>query len=124
MAIFKDDLKIGHMVAGADLSAELNKFVKVSADDTVVLVAAATDLVAGVNERNDGGNGKAITINRGVMLKVVAGGTVNAGDEVASANGTAIAASSGNVVHGICSKGGAAGELIEVIAELNAYVKA
>lgn len=81
--------------AGADLRTKKNFLVKQSADDTVVLAAAATDIVVGVvgNKANTGELVEVIRAASGSTFKVVAGGTITRGARLVSdAAGKAIVA--------------------------------
>lgn len=77
--------------AGADLSGKLHLLVKMSADFTVVLAAAGSDQVVGVlREENTSGN--PVTVQYGGIGKVVAGGTIVAGNRLTSdGSGKAVA---------------------------------
>ena len=72
-------------LAGADLSAKQFFIIKISTtnDKQVVLAAAGTDPIIGVLE-NKPASGKAAAIQIGGTAKVIAGGTVTAGDLITS----------------------------------------
>lgn len=106
---FEDTFK-----AGADLSAEQYKLVKVTASNTVE-VAGAGELAIGVLQdkpvADQGGNVTVIG-----LTKVVAGGTIAAGAKVAAnATGQAVVAAAGNEVLGIAQEAGVANDVIEIL---------
>jgi hypothetical protein len=76
--------------AGADLSSDQHKFVKISADDTVILCAAATDVPAGVLQNAPDAAGKAATVRVLGLSKVSADAALTAGNLIGtSADGQA-----------------------------------
>ena len=102
--------------AGADLSADQFTFVVVAADGQVDQVSSAGGEVDGVLLNDPAAAGRAATVAYAGVVKVYAGGTVASGAKVQSdASGAAITAASGDLVVGKCVKGGAVGELIEVL---------
>lgn len=77
------------LTAGADLSTHQYKFVKLSAARTAVICAAATDKPIGVLQ-NKPTSGTAATVRVFGETKVIAGGTIAAGDSIGTdANGLA-----------------------------------
>lgn len=106
-----------------DLSAKQYYFVKLSADKTVALTAAATDCPVGILD--DGAKGTAsVPAAASVVFKGVAkitlGGTVAAGDRVATKNdGTAVKVTEGTdittYIVGQMLEGGAAGDVRSVL---------
>jgi carbamoylphosphate synthase large subunit len=106
-------------VAGADLSSSQYKFVKMSADNTVVLCSAATDKPIGVLQ-NDPKSGQEAEILISGGTKVNAGATLTAGSVIGtSATGTAVALTVGTdttkYVVGTVVAGGASGEIITAV---------
>jgi len=103
--------------AGADLRTHLNKFVTINANGEAVLPSSGAAVVGTIYEVNLSGSAPygPVTIQLGGVAKVVAGGTISAGQEVeVGANGTAVAKTSGVVV-GIALASGASGEVIPVL---------
>lgn len=91
MAYEGPQIKLPGLVAGADLSAAGNqyKFVKYSADNTVVLCAAATDKPCGVLQ-NRPANGEAAEVVAIGVTKVQADAALSAGAAIGtSADGQA-----------------------------------
>ena len=75
--------------AGADLSSDQYKLVKLSAANTIVLCSNATDAPVGVLQ-NKPASGQAATVCISGASKLLAGGTISAGDFVGTdASGTA-----------------------------------
>lgn len=84
-------------------------FTKLSADDTHVPCSAVGDLPIGVSQTNPNTGGALAVMSDGVS-KIVAGGTIAAGDELGTdAQGKAI-------VKGATSTGAAYGQFIRAIA--------
>jgi hypothetical protein len=102
--------------AGADLSAKQFRFVEIASDEQVDAVSSAGGSAIGVLQNDPSAAGRAATIAVAGVTKVVAGGTVAAGNKVQSdASGDAILAASADHVLGRALTGGADGELIEVL---------
>lgn len=104
--------------ASADLSAKQFRFMKVSGVGTVTVLAAITDKILGVLQ-NDPVSGLPASVANTGKSKVVAGGTVTAGDVVGSDNaGRAVTIVPGTdttqYVGGIATSSGAVGETIEI----------
>lgn len=71
------------MVAGEDLTACQHKFVKISANDTVVMATELADIPCGVLQNNPPSGGAAEIMVTGISkLKVGAGGALAAGNLV------------------------------------------
>lgn len=105
--------------ASADLSAKQFLAMKMSGNGTVTVCAAATDKPVGVLQDNPVSGLPAAVAFSG-KTKVVAGGTVTAGDEVGTdANGKAVTYVAGTDTTkyrmGIAVTGGALNEVIEVL---------
>jgi|SRR6056297_413009 len=101
--------------AGADLSANQFHFVTMDSDGQL---SVSTDGAAsvGVLLNDPSAAGRAAEVCIGGMTRVEAGGTVAAGDFVASnSTGEAIEAASGDVILGTAVTGGADGEVISII---------
>jgi hypothetical protein len=103
--------------AGADLSSDQFKFVKISAGQVVLQDTAGASCV-GVLQTTASAQGRAVEVacGPGQIVKVIAGGTVAQDAKVQSdEDGEALTAASGDHVQGIALTGGDAGELIEVL---------
>lgn len=101
--------------AGADLSAAQFKFVTVDADGQL---SVSTDGAAsvGVLLNDPSAAGRAAEVCIGGVTRVEAGGTVTAGDAVASnATGEAITAATDDIILGTALTGGADGEVITIV---------
>tara|TARA_Y100001938_G_scaffold150907_1_gene244308 strand:+ start:4879 stop:5265 length:387 start_codon:yes stop_codon:yes gene_type:complete len=110
--------------AGADLSGDQYKMVKLSAAKTIVLCSNATDAPVGVLQ-NKPGSGEAATVAVSGACKLLAGGTVNAGDFVGTdASGTADAKTPGSdtteYVIGRALTGAASGEVLTALINTEA----
>lgn len=104
--------------AGADLTGALFKFVSLNSSGQAILPAASGNSVYGVvsSEPKAAAVGSYLTVDVIGIVKVVAGGTVATGARVmANTSGQAITATTGLNVAGIARKGGASGEIIEVL---------
>lgn len=104
--------------ASADLSAKQFRFVKMSGDATVDVCAAITDKLVGVLQDAPTSGVMANVVGFGVS-KVVAGGTVTAGDVVGTDNqGRAVTIAPGSdttqYIGGRAITGGASGEIISI----------
>lgn len=102
------------MVAGADLSAEQYKLVKVTTNG--VEVAGAGELSVGVLQQGET-TGNAVSVwGVGSVSKVIAGAAVAQGARVTSdATGRAVTAASGNYIAGVClTESANADELVTV----------
>jgi hypothetical protein len=114
---------LGTVTASADLSAKIHKFVKVSGANTVTVGAAVSDKVIGVLQNAPASGSAAVVMVTGVT-KVVAGGTITAGDEVScDANGDAIAATgSGTYVAGKALTGASDNDVVSVLLGFNRLI--
>ena len=109
--------------AGADLSGDQYKLVKLSAGKAV-LCAAATDAPVGVLQ-NKPGSGEAATVCVSGATKLLAGATINSGDLVGTdASGTADAKTPGTdtteYVVGTALTGAASGEILTALINTEA----
>jgi len=112
-------------VAGADLSAVANQYkaVKLSANKTVILCAAATDVPVGILQ-NTPGSGQAATVGVRGVTKWQADAAIAAGVQVGtSADGQADAKVAGTditeyVIGQVVGGAGAAGEIAEVLISI------
>src|SRR5258705_7006664 len=78
------------VVTAADLSTKQFRFVKHTADNTVNVCAAATDCPSGVLQDKSASGVAADVMSMG-LTKLVAGGTIAAGDRIGTdANGAAV----------------------------------
>lgn len=116
MASMKNKNSIS-LPAGADLSSDQFKFVKLSSGQVVLQDSAgASCLGVLITPASAAGRAVEVATGSGQVVKVIAGGTVAVDAKVQSdASGLAITAASGDHVQGTCVKGGASGELIEVL---------
>jgi Uncharacterized conserved protein (DUF2190) len=102
--------------AGANLTGKLYYLAKMSADFAVVLAAAGTDQVVGViKEENTSGN--PVTVQYGGISKVLAGGTISAGNRLTSdGSGKAVATTTaGDKVFGVALMAADSGDIISVL---------
>lgn len=108
-------------LAAADLSAKQHLIMaKNSTARQVFLADSDDDVIVGVLQNKPAATGRAATVRVGGIAKVIAGGTVAAGDRVtADSDGKAIKSlySDQDLVSqlGVCIVGGASGEFIEVL---------
>ncbi len=104
------------LTSAADLSAKAGYIVKLDASGNLDLAAAATNLIVGVLESNDGGSGATGVYQFLGTVKVKLGGTVAIGDFVtADSAGKGVATTSDHaVVVGRALEAGVAGDMIEV----------
>lgn len=101
-------------IAGEDLSSAQFKFVTLEADGQVDLADAAGENCVGVCLVGAGA-GKAVTVAMTGKVMVTAGGTIAAGDEVATdAAGDAVTATTGNIVMGYATEAGVDGQIIAI----------
>ncbi len=110
-------------LAGEDLSSAQFKFVTLEADGNVDLADAAGERAVGVLLNKPDAAGKAATVAMTGKVMVVAGGSVTAGDEIATdASGDAVTASSTNIVMGYALEDAVDGQVfaIELIQGGNA----
>lgn len=102
--------------AGADLRTKQYFIVKLSSGD-VVLAAAATDNLLGIlmNKPNSAENAEVQLVNSQGTCKVVAGGSITAGNMItADSAGKAVATTSvGNYILGMALKDAASGDVVE-----------
>jgi hypothetical protein len=110
-------------LAGEDLSSAQFKFVTLEADGNVDLADSAGERAVGVLLNKPDASGKAATVAMTGKVMVVAGGSVTAGDEIATdASGDAVTASSTNIVMGYALEDAVDGQVfaIELIQGGNA----
>lgn len=104
--------------AGADLSAKQYFIVKLSSGN-VVLASAATDIILGVlqNKPKSGENADVTLANAQGTVKVVAGGSISAGNMVtADSAGKAVATTTvGNYILGMALEDADSGDVFEVM---------
>ena len=111
------------LIASADLSTNQFRFVNVDSSGDTIAITGVGERIVGLQEDKPGeataaaGESSEVTISG--VIKVIAGATVAAGQEVKSdAVGRAIDATSRVATHFVCGTaltGGAIGELIEVL---------
>ena len=102
--------------AGQDLSANQYYFVAMASDGQVD-PAGDGALALGVLQDDPAAAGRAASVAIGGQTKVVAGGAITAGDQVASdANGKAVTAATGDNVLGIATQtANADGDIISIV---------
>jgi hypothetical protein len=102
--------------AAADLTGKLFYLAKIDGSGNGALASAATDSVVGVIVE-EAVQDKPITVQVMGIAKVVAGGTITAGNRLTSdGNGKAIATSSaGNRTFGIAMASAVAGDIVSVL---------
>lgn len=106
--------------AGADLSAEQFKFVKLNSSGDVVVAAATTDRPIGVLQ-NTPTSGQVADVAIAGITKVKAGGTASVGNPVfTSASATAVTATIGSAastfyVQGTFLEDASAGQIVSVV---------
>lgn len=99
---FEEVLQNVTVEAAGDLSAAQYHFVKLDTNDQAVLCDAAGEQAYGVLQNTPEAAGRAGTVARDGITKVVAGEAIALGDEVATnASGRAVTALVGNTVLGI-----------------------
>lgn len=118
MAFEAAQIKVGQFTASADLSAKQYHFVKMSGNGTVTVCAAITDVPIGVLQNNPA-SGAAAEVCLFGITKVVADGTLAAGNRIGtSLDGQADAITAGSdttvTVVGIALNAAAAGETVEM----------
>ncbi len=116
MSIFKYSEGLSYARnAGADLSGDLNKIAHVDADGDIVLAGAGEHAIGTIYEAAV--EDKPVTIQFGGIAKVICGGTVTAGQRVASdASGLAVnAGSAGDFEIGTALTSGLVNEVIPVM---------
>ena len=124
MAYEAAQIRVGTFTASADLSAKQYHFVKMSGNNTVTVCAAITDIPIGILQNNPT-SGKAASVCLFGISKVVADGTLAAGNVIGtSADGQAdaIAAGTDTTVYtmGIALNAAAAGETVEMFVNATA----
>lgn len=112
---FTDSQMCVTLEAGADLSAKQFYFVSVAADGQVDPTGDGL-MADGVLQNDPAAAGRAATVAIGGITKVMCGGTVTRGGDVASdASGTAVDAATGDIILGTALETGAAGSVISII---------
>lgn len=104
------------LLAGADLSGARNKFLKMTADQTVGLATANTDAIVGVQDDIPfAAAGAQVAVRFGGTADIMAGAAVAAGSKVTTdGSGRAVVATTGQDYHGIALEAATAlGDLIE-----------
>lgn len=99
--------------AGADLSAKLHYLGKIHTDGTIILATAGT---IGFPIIEAAVSGKPVTVQLGAIGKAIAGGSFNAGvDLAADSNGALVSAGSGVAVVGHSLMAADAGDIISYL---------
>ncbi len=113
---YEQELKDFSFKASADLSAKQFLFMLVSGVDTCTVTSAATDTVLGVLQ-NKPASGEAADVRCYGIAKVVAGGTVTAGDRVGTDNaGKAVTKTAdADKIAGLALSTAASGELVSIL---------
>lgn len=110
------------LVAGADLSARMNRFGKMSSGD-VVACSTAGERADGVIGNNPNAAGKAVSLYCERIMAVEYGDTVTKGDSVTTDSvGRAVTAVAGQYVNGVALESGAVGAIGTILAPLAAAV--
>lgn len=105
--------------AAADLSATPYRFVTINASGQVAIAGAGAK-ADGVLQNDPAAQGRAAAVAIGGQTKIVLGGTVAAGAQVASdATGRAVTAATGNHILGTCTEGGTVGVMGSILFEPN-----
>lgn len=118
MAYEAAQIKAGNFTASADLSTKQYYFVKMSGNNTVTVCAAITDIPIGVLQNNPA-SGQAAEVCLFGITKVVADGTLAAGNRIGtSADGQADAIAAGVdttvAIVGQALNAAAAGNTVEI----------
>ena len=108
---FEDDVMDISAIAGADLSTAQYKFVKLSADNTVVICSGATDDMLGILQNKPTSGGVARVRIMGISRVYVGASSVTYGTKVGTdANGLAVAKTANTAKYlGVVISGAAAG---------------
>lgn len=117
---YEESLKCVTIPANADLSAKQYFFGKVSNSSGIGQVAVCGDGEAaiGVIQNDPSSQGDATTVGISGISKVSAGGTITAGNYVASdASGEAVVAATGDIIAGIALESGVDGDIIPVLLD-------
>lgn len=85
MAYEGEQIRIPGLKAGADLSTHLYKFVKLNADNQVIICAAATDIPIGVLQNKPDASGKAAEVCCIGVTKVNSDAALTAGNLIGTA---------------------------------------
>lgn len=105
------------LLAAGDLSTKQFCHVKMSADRTVTTAGNGQE-AAGILQDKPSAAGRAAEVAYGGVSKVLLGGTVTAGQYIsADAAGAAVVPATGERITGLCTLGGAAGEIGEAIVQ-------
>jgi hypothetical protein len=111
----QDNMLTVTLEAGADLSAKQYYFVSVASDGQIDPTGDGLD-ADGVLQDAPAAAGRAALVAIAGKVKVVCGGTVTRGGPVASdASGTAVNATSGDIILGVALETGASGRVIEIL---------
>jgi hypothetical protein len=103
-------------IAAASMATAMGKFAAMTAENTVGVNVTNGALVVGVIDGNPDAAGKSVAVVISGRQPVVAGGTIAAGDAIASENdGTAIVAATADNIVGLAMTSAAAGEMVEVL---------
>lgn len=110
------------LIAGADLSAKLYRFGKMSSSD-VVACSVAGERADGVIGSKPTASGQAVALYCERVMAVEYGGTVTKGDSLATDSvGRAVTATTGQYVNGVALVSGTVGMIGEMLAPLAAAV--
>lgn len=112
--------------SATDLSAKQYFIVKISAAKTVALASAATDAIAGTIQNVPVSSGLVEVAIAGGTAKVVAGGSISAGDYLTTdGNGKAVATTTdGDQVIGVAVEAGDASDVVEYIVARSRFYAA
>tara|TARA_Y100001938_G_C8073324_1_gene424446 strand:+ start:1670 stop:2050 length:381 start_codon:yes stop_codon:yes gene_type:complete len=122
----QESLKCITLEAGADLSGDQYKFVKLSAGKAV-LCSAATDIPVGVLQ-NKPASGAAATVAVSGVTKLLSGGTISSGDQLGTdGSGTGDTKTSADTTEYVCGTAladASSGEVLSALINTEAPHKA
>lgn len=112
---YEEGLQKVTVPAGSDLSTHQYKFVTVNSSGQLALTGDGAEADGVLQDKPDAA-GNAGTVAWGGVTKVKLGGTVTAGDDIASgANGVGVIAATGDVVNGRAMASGVNNDIIPVL---------
>lgn len=123
---YQGNLKTISRPAAADLAASQYRFIKSNGAGKVTPATVAGEAVLGVLQNDPIADEAATIAIDGSITKIVAGGVVGVDAQITTDNqGRAVAAATGNLIHGIAQNAaGGAGEIISVLLKPGAAAKA
>lgn len=115
---YQQNLELITRPANADLSAGQYFLVKISNSSGTgrVAFAGAGERAIGVLQNKPDAAGKAASVAVGQVVKVSAGGSITAGNEVTpDSSGEAVVAGSGDIVFGVALNSAVDGDIVEIV---------